>query len=255
MTCTFTLAIPSLAIVCADTRISFGQANGGQMKDVGAFSIQYKDKIELLVKDHDRKIRRYPGGWAAGSGSFAVVESCLTHLGESNARTPAAIKIVLKHAFDSIYEEMKDEFIQGAQINPTIITYIYRTLSGFRLGGFSIDDRIVIPDTQQYYFSTPPDVSNAVVIQAQLELQPKTEGDLPFGLQSKMEEDLPSLIKRIARAFHTVHMASSTVSDILDMAISTREGGSVIQSRLLQTNESLIDASNDQILRLLKPVS
>jgi hypothetical protein len=246
MSCTLALAIPYLAIVCADTRINLGQANGGQFSDAGMLSIHYKDNIEIHLKDYDRKIRQYPGGWAAGSGSFAVVDRCLAHLAKSNARTPSTINIVLKHAFESVYEDMKDEFVDGKQIEPTIITYTYRTRDSFNLSGFSIDDRIKIQETRDY-FSTPPDISNAVVVQAQHELR----------AIEKLEEekDLYPAIRQIARAFHIVHMASATVSNILDMAMLIKtDKGDMIQARLLQTNDFLINASDSEIVNQLKPV-
>lgn len=246
MSCTFALAIPQLSVVCADTRISFGTANGDGANDIGSFIINYKDRVEIPVKDYDRKIRRYPGGWATGSGSFAVAHSCLTRLSNSNARTPVTISSTLQQAFQQISKEMRDDLAAGGSIDPTTILYVYNTINSFRLGIFSIDERIPVPAVQQYYLSTPNDISRETIAAANAELQKLSV--------SSNDNELPQFIVQIAKAFHIVHQASATVSDFLDMAISIRRHQSTIQHfRLFETNEFLIHAEDEQMLSLLKP--
>jgi hypothetical protein len=251
MSCTFTLALPTIAIVGSDTRINNRVGEILQTNDSGDMRIIHKDSVAIALADTDRKIKRYPGGWATGTGVYPIVHACLAALNKSNARTPYTIHPVLQNVFNKVSTELQKELVQGTQLEPTSITYIYNTSQSFKLGIMNFSPTVETPAVQQYYLTTPPELPEVVKEEAVKQIQ-----QIQLVQPSTEDNNFADLITPIAKAFHLIHSSSVTVSDLLDLVIIIKLGNNaIVNFRVYAENMTLINANRSEINQLITPIN
>jgi hypothetical protein len=242
------LAIPKMAVVAADTRLHIvGKDGSVRTNDSGPTTVHYQGGSLVTLGDANRKIRGFPGGWAAGVGNLALVQSCLSALERSNARTPVAVESTLRRAYEGELPKIQAAFPDDDAIERTAIMYAYTTQTKFGIGGVSFTDEWEFPADADFYTGPPPDLPAQELESARATLR---RIDLPTNT-----DGVYRIIRTVAEVFHGVSEAATSVSDITDMALILRGTGGVIHCRLLAQNYDIMNAGSEQMARLLSQVS
>jgi hypothetical protein len=153
------LAIPPMAVVAADTRLNIvGKDGSVRTNDSGPATVRSQGASLITLGDANRKIRGFPGGWAAGVGNLALVQSCLSALERSNARTPVAVEATLRRVYEAELLRIQAAFPDDDAIERTAIRYAYTTQTKFGIGGVSFTDEWKFPADADFYTGAPPDL-------------------------------------------------------------------------------------------------
>lgn len=251
MTCLLAVAVPSMGLIAADTRLNVRfRAGGGGGHDAGPLDVTYPDGSVLRVGATQRKIRRLRRGWAGGAGCFPIVHRCLDALAKApSALEPDRVQALLDSVSEVEGRRVREHFAMSQdEIEQTAIFYVRVTDSGISFNGYRVDGQTVVPSGSQYVLNTPSETPGEVRAAVNSRISDGLRG--PNDLHEVYEN-----LRLIASVFHDVHNVSSTVSDILEVGLilkSTDAG--MFYHHLHGDNETIARASDARLKGLLRSV-
>lgn len=230
------------AIAATDTRstVVFNPTEK-EVYDLEPRKIEASDGQIITISAEDRKLRRFTGGWATGTGNILLTYECLNALSKSNAQTPDSIDVVLQQTYDQKIEGIRKQFETQDRIY-TVIMCIYTERSQFKLHARSLGKNMLLNSSGSLLVSEPSDLD---IINRKI-----VNDHFITGIQSST--DICDIIRIFSQAFHHVARSAPSVNDHLNLVLMQRlPNKSFVSRRLFTANTNIINWDNQQIAQAL----
>lgn len=248
MSFALSLATPNFALIGTDTRVNLFMKDGSVMiNDDSPYNILFEDGEQISFGARNRKMGRFISGWIAGVGNQFLVNYAIKSIIKENVRTPERINKVIEKTCEDNYQKIQTLTPEDSSINLTGFLYIYTTANKFKTACFGFRNGMLTDSRNDIYYGFPPDTSYNI----QNDVRSRMSS---INLPNNMV-DVYNIVRLTSQVFHTVSVNSTSVSDIIELAIMVRENQMVNQYHLFKHNIDIISANNSHIAGMLNPVS